>query len=310
MKIVKKYTKYYHNVSTVKRYGNNFIKLQTMNVQRTPGTQFEDIEQEQLERIRDKTQKYDVDINTPSAEVYKIIHNNDLEPLLSNISNKNVNSTNVRYEESLIRSKRLVFEYAMSNDWQYFCTFTIDKNKYDRYDLNEYHKSFSHWLRNYFRRQLKYDVQYILIPEQHQDGAWHEHGLFSNFPLSELKAFQYDKKLPLYIKNKIADGNTIYDCPKYREKFGFCTFEPVRSSEACAKYITKYITKDIFNSSIESGHKLYYASRKLKRAEIVATGIYDGIPFYDYENQYCKMATFKYSDEFLNTIKSKIEVIK
>lgn len=300
---MQKFYKYSRNVTTIKKYGNNFLCMQTMNVQRTPFTssEIDDVERtDYLFSSATKKHIYGCDINTTSDYIV-----NQKEKRLH--LNKSLDSI-IRLEESIIRSRRMVFEYAMSNDWQFFCTFTIDCTKYDRYSLDVYHKAFSQWLRDYFRKKLGYDVQYILIPEQHKDGAWHEHGLFFNFPLSELQEFKLsDGKLPPYIIKKISKGEKIYNCPAYQKKFGFCTFEPVRSSEACAKYVTKYITKDIARSSHDKGHKLYYVSRKLKKAENIAIGTYKGVPFYDYENDYGSYATFVYSDDFAKILENKIE---
>lgn len=288
-----KFYKYSRNVTTVKKYGNNYLRIQTMNVQRTPFTSSDDEDYKRIELIKSKSQKVDDELQY--SDLYDV-------PQL------NADNCNLRLDESIIRSRRLVFEYAMSNQWQFFCTFTINQKKYNRYMLDEYHKAFSQWLRDYFRKKLGYDVQYILIPEQHKDGAWHEHGLFFNFPLSELQEFKLtDGKLPAYIIKKISRGEKIYNCPAYSKKFGFCTFEAVRSSEACAKYITKYITKDIAISSHEKGHKLYYVSRKLMKAENIAIGSYKGVPFYDFENQYGSYSTFAYSEEFARLLENKIE---
>lgn len=304
---MQKFYKYSRNVTTIKKYGNNFIRIQTMNVQRTPFTSSDIEDFERLDKLFTKATKnyiYGCDINTTPEYINQQISNRNDNRLHLNKSLDSI----IRLEESIIRSRRMVFEYAMSNEWQFFCTFTIDSKKFDRYSLDVYHKAFSHWLRDYFRRKLGYDVQYILIPEQHKDGAWHEHGLFFNFPFSELKEFQLsDGKLPPYILKKIRKGEKIYNCPAYAKKFGFCTFEPVRSSEACAKYITKYITKDIARSSHDKGHKLYYVSRKLKKAENIAIGKYKGVPFYDYENDYGAYATFAYSDDFAKILEDKIE---
>lgn len=306
--ILKKYYGYAENVTTIKKYGDNFLRVQTMNRQRLPCTEHQDsdfIHNEDLKRQLHIVDSVD-DIPTLNEEYNKFLERH----FQSNQNNefiKKEKDNNVRLEESIIRTRRNVFEYAMSNEWQYFCTFTIDKNKYDRYNLNEYHKAFSQWLRDYFRKKLGFDVQYILIPEEHEDGAWHEHGLFTNFPLSELVEFKTTDNIPRKLKKRIEEGHKMYNCPAYAKKFGYCTFELVRNSEACAKYVTKYITKDIVNSSIETGHKLYYVSRKLKKAENIAVGTYQGVPFYDFENEYCRMATFAYSEDFAKLLESKIE---
>lgn len=89
-------------------------------------------------------------------------------------------------------------------------------------------------------------------------------------------------------------------------RFGWCTFEPVRSSEACAKYITKYITEDMYRSVTKYGAKTYYNSRGIEKAEIIKRGYYcDYIE--DFSNEYCKKAMFAYDEEFLELVKNKIK---
>lgn len=287
-------------MTTAKRYGNNFIKIQTMNVQRTPGTESPTKDEDSITPIVDVAE---CPFTGETSCVY------DGTKILERLERKNKREESgevTKMEESLIRSKRMVFEYAFSNDWDYFCTFTIDSEKYDRYALNEYHKKFSQWIRDFFRKKHGLNVQYVCIPEQHKDGAWHEHALISGIPLEHLREFKLTEKLPKYIRKKLKNNEKIYTCPAYEKKFGYCTFEPVRNSEACAKYITKYITKDLASSVSALNAKIYYVSRGLKKAEKIAVGHYQGVPLYDYSNIYCKSATFAYSEKFENIVKGKI----
>lgn len=121
-----------------------------------------------------------------------------------------------------------------------------------------------------------------------------------------MELFKLSDNIPKYIRDKLTDGEEIYNCPAYMYRFGWCTFEPVRSSEACAKYITKYITEDMYRSVTKYGAKTYYNSRGIEKAEIIKRGYYcDYIE--DFSNEYCKKAMFAYDEEFLELVKNKIK---
>ena len=303
-------SEFVYNLTTVKKYGDNYVSLVTMNVQRTPGTEISSKDYEINKRATDFT----MEIDPFTGEFSPVWGSDTYERTLKNSERKQEREKNkadyTKMIESLIRSKRMVFEYAFSNDWDYFATFTINPEKFDRYNLNEYHRKFSHWLRNYFRRKYNEDVQYISIPEQHKNGAWHEHALIKGISKQHLELFKLSDDIPKYIRDKLIAGEEIYNCPMYMKKFGWCTFEPVRNSEACAKYITKYITKDMQKSVTEYGAKMYYASRGIKKAEIVMRGYYDGNYIEDFSNDYCKKSTFAYDEEFLELIKEKFKGVE
>ena len=180
----------------------------------------------------------------------------------------------IKLKESISRSRSTIFEYSMCNEFEYFVTLTINKDKHNRYDLKSYYKSFSKFLNNYnYRYSVK--VQYLLIPEKHRDGAWHLHGLIKGIPLQHLK------------KNE----HGYLDWSHYRDKFGYISLDPIRSIEKVSCYITKYINKDLENSIKELGAHLYYVSKGLKKAEEIKRGtlLAGSIPYYDYENDYVKI---------------------
>ena len=64
--------------------------------------------------------------------------------------NKNVNDE--KLDTNICRAKKLVFEYASCNDFDYFITLTLDKLKHDRYDLGEYKKSLNIFIKNYNKK--------------------------------------------------------------------------------------------------------------------------------------------------------------
>lgn len=51
--------------------------------------------------------------------------------------------------ENIKRSKSKIYELACCNSWDWFFTATLDKSKYDRSDLEKFHKDLTQWFRNY-----------------------------------------------------------------------------------------------------------------------------------------------------------------
>lgn len=179
-----------------------------------------------------------------------------------------------RFLPSLIRTKSKVLELGYCNDWDYFGTFTLDPDKYDRHNLNQFQKDFSHFLRNESRRLGK--INYLLVPERHskregeEQAAWHMHGLIKGDIASDLEDF-----IPGVHPQRLVDKG-YKNWPRYAKKFGFCSFAPVLSHDGVCKYLLKYITKDTARSNSEFGAHMYFASQKLQTASI--TYVYGRCP--------------------------------
>lgn len=77
---------------------------------------------------------------------------------------------------SMRRSKKQIYYLARSNVWEWFVTLTLDGKKIDRYDFENASKKVRKWFENIKRRKAP-DLYYLIVPEQHKDGAWHFHGL-------------------------------------------------------------------------------------------------------------------------------------
>lgn len=194
---------------------------------------------------------------------------------------KSRNVNDEKLSNNIARARAMVFEYALCNEFKYFVTLTLDKNMHDRYNLKEYIKKLGQFIRNY-RRKHGVDIQYLLMPERHKDGAWHMHGLFMGIPEEHLSI------------NK----NGYLDWQAYSKRFGYISLDKIRNKEAVSKYITKYVSKsfDKVGGVTEKESKLYYCSRGLKRAKIKKIGTLSGyqlekIPF-SYENDYVKTMFF------------------
>lgn len=221
------------------------------------------------------------------------------EEVLDVVSGKRNSAGNLnKLESSLSRTKSNVRELALCNPWEYFVTLTLCPDKFDRFDLACFKKSLSKFLNN-LRYRHGWDIQYLLIPEQHKDGAWHMHGLFMGIPDSELVAFSCHDTLPWRVLRLLGEGRQIMNWPRYAETFGYVTCEPIRNLDATAKYITKYITKDVSVSQVGLNKKLYLCSHGLKRAETVYKGriVHEFQP--DYCNDYVAIKTFKTEAEAL-----------
>lgn len=230
----------------------------------------------------------------------KTVRNSGVEDEFS--AARGVNET--KLENNISRARSTIYELALCNQWDFFCTFTLNPKKYDRYDLQKYRSDLSRWIRNQ-RRSTGDDIAFLLVPEMHKDGAWHLHGFVRGLSLENVEPFRLDQKLPNYIRDKLSEGSEVFNWPAYSEKFGFCDLERVRSHERAAKYVTKYISKELSRSVTDLGAHLYYCSRGLERADCIRKGRLVTEPpdgTWKFENDYCKVVYYDYSPETLSEL--------
>jgi hypothetical protein len=201
-----------------------------------------------------------------------------------------------RFASSISRARNRIFELAMCNEFTYFCTFTQDQEKRNRFDLAEFRKDFAQLVRNLNRdRQPDSKIKYLLIPEQHKNGAWHMHGLLMGLTDGDLRKFELSEKLPLSIKKQLRKGEAVYDWTRYRKAFGYFTCTEIKDRTACSKYITKYISKDLQKTVREAGEHLFFASQGLKGREPIVKNCTEPCPIteWDFENEYVKIYELK-----------------
>ena len=147
------------------------------------------------------------------------------------------------------RTKQSVYTYARCCSWEYFITLTLSKEHVDRFNYDECSKKVRVWLNNQ-KRSFAPNLKYLLVPEQHKDGAWHFHGLLADIgTMSLLDSGKKDK------------GNIIYNLNGY--KFGFTTATKVLDIHKVAKYIGKYVTKSI-SDKLPNQHR-YFVSNNLPK---------------------------------------------
>lgn len=170
---------------------------------------------------------------------------------------------------SLSRTRRNIRELALCNDFEYFCTLTVNSSKCDRYSLDEVQDNLRKCLRNI--RNSSCHFKYLIITEKHKDGAFHFHGLMSG--LSDLYYNKYG----------------YMSCSKL-DVLGFNSFSKIESLEKVCNYILKYITKDCVRNSKK---QVYISSRGLKKAERseLNTNINNDIAF-SYSNDFVDILDF------------------
>lgn len=148
---------------------------------------------------------------------------------------------------SLKRTKTLVQDLVLCNDFDLFCTFTFNPQKIDRFNYTKCHYSMTKWLHNQHDKDPKF--RYLIIPERHKSGAWHFHALISHFngTLSDSG-------------HKTSTGRVVYNIKGFRN--GFTTAVEIDDKYAVSSYVTKYITKDFIK---EFNQRRFFCSRDLIR---------------------------------------------
>ena len=149
---------------------------------------------------------------------------------------------------SAARARKEVFELCACNDFDLFFTLTLSPKEIDRYDYKAAVKRLSCWLDNRVRRK---GLRYVAVPELHQDGAVHFHGLCNAEAMRLVDSGHSDK------------GHTIYNIPDW--KIGFTTAMRLYGDQtATAHYIAKYVTKNTTCGTI--GGRYYFHGGKLDKA--------------------------------------------
>lgn len=183
-----------------------------------------------------------------------------------------------RFINNISRAKSRVRELALCNSWEWFFTLTVSPDKNIRYNLSEVQRKVSDSFAN-FNKKYNSKAKYLLIPEQHKDGAWHIHGLLLGISGEAIaKSPASDKYLHI---------------PYLSTSIGFNSVDKIKSLERCASYITKYITKDMTGNNIGKNKRLFWASRGLQRKELFFAGKTHNEQMFDYENDYVKIKEFK-----------------
>lgn len=128
---------------------------------------------------------------------------------------------------SMRRARAKLRRIALANEFDYFVTLTLDPAKIDRYDGAAVTRALSQWCDNMVRR---HGLRYVLVPEQHKDGAFHFHGFMAGDGLCAADSgIQWD-------------GRPVYNLPQWT--LGFTTAQRLHGEYGAAvAYCCKYIGK-------------------------------------------------------------------
>lgn len=227
-----------------------------------------------------------------------------------------------RFRQSVQRARGMVEQYALCNDWDYFVTLTLNKDKRARDDLEQFSNAFADMIRR-IRKETKREARYLLVPELHKDGVnWHMHGLLK-LPDGELRKItspcrekRPDGKYQWYddtghpigedAAKSLLLGRETYIWERYEKNFGWCSIERVIDPDAAKVYTTKmmgYMAKTLDEDAgdgktavppwkvLAKGKHLYYASRGLQKREKIAPrdgrDITEGKPARQYNYDKC-----------------------
>lgn len=206
--------------------------------------------------------------------------------------------------DSLRRTKQTIYKLARGNVWDLFVTITLADSDI-RFDLDKAKEIVKKKINSLKTHGCNFG--YLLIPEQHESGAWHFHGLIKNYKGLTLKR-AINPHNGNYIRH---NGMLVYNIIEF-ESLGYNTVSFVQDNSKVTKYITKYITKDMelkyphkkkyLNSKgLNRGNEKYFLIQDEKEIEQILEGSYGYVPvlthgkqvFNYYHNCYSKYMEYK-----------------
>lgn len=199
--------------------------------------------------------RFITNITKEYSDMYKIVVYKEPQPFIrtdfTGVGKKRPRDDFTPSISSIRRTKTTVQDIVLCNDFDLFCTFTFDPQKIDRFDYNKCSSAMRRWFSHQRERSLEHgrELKYLVIPEQHKNGAWHFHALMSGYS-STLK----DTGLKTY------SLRPIYNITSFR--LGFTTAVKVDEKAGVSTYITKYISKSFVKTF---NGKRFFCSQGLKR---------------------------------------------
>lgn len=210
-------------------------------------------------------QDYHVDI-----EVERCFKRNFERNKVTNFANRKENSTaTLRDLQRSIKlgAKRAIknfYDYALANDWEYFCTFTFESQRI------QHNNDLLYVAYENFRKQLRRsnkDVKALTIYEEFKKGGYHLHSIIGNADLRLVPG--RNKKTGKFYYNEF--GVQIFNCIDW--KIGWNTIaciNPESSSDQLANYLSKYMTKC---SPAPPGCKRYFKTNNLDSRDTIVSKI-------------------------------------
>ena len=148
------------------------------------------------------------------------------------------------------RARSEVFDLCRSNKFDFFITLTFDPRLVNSFD----YKICTDHIKKFCRRLRDLDCKYIIVPERHQSGRWHFHGLVKGvFPLSQAVNPHTNKIIP-----------DVFNTPLY--DYGYTTVSRIKDYQKVSTYVCKYLTKSM---DLPRFSKRYWCSQGLLRPKVV-----------------------------------------
>lgn len=188
---------------------------------------------------------------------------------------KDVKSEGDDMLRSMRRARAKLRRLALSNEFSHFVTLTLDKSKVDRYDPKAIMSKANRCLDNLVRR---HGLKYILVPELHQDGAYHFHGFIAgDLQLEDSGTidlpWEPKPRRPRDDQERAAwlgqGGHVVYNWLQW--PFGFSTAIALYGTySAAVSYVCKYIGKQQQQRPMG---RWYYSGGALKEPDKLYTSL-------------------------------------
>lgn len=185
----------------------------------------------------------------------------------------------------LRRIRKASRSVAYGSRWAWYVTLTVSPDLCDRYSFDDIYRRVFRDIIYRYNHGTRSDrrLLYFFVPEFHDDGAIHLHGLLKNVRRESLRRNEHG-----YLE--IAD---------FREGLGFMNVQSLakRSREDYKKavdYVLKYVMKSF--EGLPPGVHSYYCSKGLPRGEVTKKNYDESVEAlinsadYVYENDYVKKA--------------------
>lgn len=192
-------------------------------------------------------------------------------------STKNRREDSIFWKKSYNRARQQCYDYLMCNDdLNVFVTFTVDPEKVDSFSYPAIVSYLSIWLSNRVRRN---GLKYILVPERHESGRIHFHGIMNSEGLNMIssgywKVGKYTLEWEQISKKKKSLAQEIFNIKDL--KLGFSTallIEGENAQQKVSKYIWKYMTKQ---GGQKIGGRFYLHGGDLKKPKLVYSNEFFG----------------------------------
>lgn len=167
-------------------------------------------------------------------------------------------------DRSKRRAKKKMYDYIICNDFDLFCTLTINPELIDNRNYNAVIKKLNIFLDNRVRRN---ELKYVGVPELHKKGGLHFHFLCNSEAVKlidsgvvSVKGYKKPIKISTADKYKIPneDRKTVYNIADWT--LGFTTaIKTYGDVQAVANYVGKYISK----GENKIGGRWYYSGGQL-----------------------------------------------